>query len=154
MQPLALFLLKAGFLGVLWLFVLATVLVVRRDMVSRPGTVGRPAAVTQPVQPRRKEQRSGARHLVVTQGALAGTRITLTGAPVTIGRADDSTLVLSDDYVSNRHARLVPADGAWLVEDMGSTNGTYLDRQKVSGPTPVPLGVPIRVGKTVLELRR
>lgn len=154
MQPLALFLLKAGFLAVLWIFVLATVLVVRRDMVSRPAKAGRSVPVAAPAAPRRKEQRGSARHLVVTQGALTGTRITLTGAPVTIGRADDSTLVLSDDYVSNRHARLVPADGAWLVEDMGSTNGTYLDRQKVTGPTPVPLGVPIRVGKTVLELRR
>jgi pSer/pThr/pTyr-binding forkhead associated (FHA) protein len=62
--------------------------------------------------------------------------------------------VLSDDYASTRHARLFPQDGQWLVEDLGSTNGTYLDRQKVTGPTPVPVGVPIRIGKTVLELRR
>jgi pSer/pThr/pTyr-binding forkhead associated (FHA) protein len=41
----------------------------------------------------------------------------------------------------------------WYVEDLGSTNGTYLDRAKVSGPTRVPLGVPIRIGKTVIELR-
>jgi pSer/pThr/pTyr-binding forkhead associated (FHA) protein len=73
---------------------------------------------------------------------------------VTIGRGNDSTLVITDDYASTRHARLFPRDGQWLVEDLGSTNGTYLDRVRVSGPTPVPTGVPIRIGKTVLELRR
>ena len=66
----------------------------------------------------------------------------------------DHTLVLNDDYASSRHARIFPQDGQWIVEDLGSTNGTYLDRQKVTRPTPVPLGVPIRIGKTVLELRR
>ena len=92
--------------------------------------------------------------LVVTEGALAGTTIGLGQDPITLGRADDSTLVLTDDYASSRHARLVPGDGAWLVEDLGSTNGTYLGDAKVVRPTPVPLARPIRIGKTVLELRR
>jgi pSer/pThr/pTyr-binding forkhead associated (FHA) protein len=70
-----------------------------------------------------------------------------------MGRAENSTLVLSDDYASTRHARLVARNGDWFVEDLGSTNGTYLDRAKVSGPTPVPLGVPIRIDRTALELR-
>ena len=78
----------------------------------------------------------------------------LSESPITIGRANDTTLVLSDDYASSRHARLFPQDGQWLVEDLGSTNGTYLDRSKVTRPTPVPSGVPIRIGKTVLELRK
>ena len=62
--------------------------------------------------------------------------------------------LLNDDYASTHHARIFPQDGQWIVEDLGSTNGTYLDRQKVIRPTPVPVGVPIRIGKTVLELRR
>jgi pSer/pThr/pTyr-binding forkhead associated (FHA) protein len=62
--------------------------------------------------------------------------------------------VIDDDYASSRHAQLLPRDGTWYVEDLGSTNGTYLDRQKVSAPMPAPLGVPIRVGKTVVELRK
>ena len=80
--------------------------------------------------------------------------MSLGDSPVTLGRADDSTLVLTDDYASSRHARLLPGDDAWLVEDLGSTNGTYLGSSKVTRPTPVPLGQPIRIGKTVLELRR
>jgi pSer/pThr/pTyr-binding forkhead associated (FHA) protein len=73
--------------------------------------------------------------------------------PVLIGRADDSTLVLSDDYASTRHARISPRGSDWYVEDLGSTNGTYLDRAKVTTAVRVPLGTPVRVGKTVIELR-
>jgi pSer/pThr/pTyr-binding forkhead associated (FHA) protein len=98
--------------------------------------------------------RASPQQLLVTAGSLAGTSLGLSDQQITIGRADDATLVLSDDYASTRHARLFPQDGQWLVEDLGSTNGTYLDRQKVTQPTPVPIGVPIRIGKTVLELRK
>ena len=80
-------------------------------------------------------------------------RISLDSRPILIGRADDSTLVLDDDYASTRHARIAQQGDDWYVEDLGSTNGTYLDRAKVTGPTRVPLGVPVRIGKTVIELR-
>lgn len=92
--------------------------------------------------------------MVVLEGSLKGTEISLAGAPITIGRASDSTLVLNDDYASNRHARLYPHEGVWVVEDLGSTNGTYLDRMRLTAPTVVSPGTPIRVGKTVFELRR
>jgi hypothetical protein len=155
MQDLILVLIRIGFLALLWLFVLAAVRVIRTDL-----SAGRPVPAVVRGQPEpsrqqvRQHKRSQARKLVVTEGALRGTNITLGEAPVTLGRADGSTLVLTDDYASNHHARLMPSDGRWMVEDMGSTNGTYLDRAKVTGPTPVPLGVPIRIGKTALELRR
>ena len=87
-------------------------------------------------------------HLLVTEGGLTGTRIGLTGAPVLIGRANDSTLVLDDDYASTRHARISLQDGMWVVEDLGSTNGTYLGQRKLDGPTPMEIGVPLRIGKT------
>ncbi len=155
MQDLILVLIRIGFLALLWLFVLAAVRVIRTDL-----SAGRPVPAVVRGQPEpsrqqvRQHKRSQARKLVVTEGVLRGTNITLGEAPVTLGRADGSTLVLTDDYASNHHARLMPSDGRWMVEDMGSTNGTYLDRAKVTGPTPVPLGVPIRIGKTALELRR
>lgn len=151
MQGLVLQLTRAGFLALLWLFVLAALRVVRSDLYAVSGLR---AALPQ----RRgggQARRGGraARQLIVTHGALAGTRISLDGRPILIGRADDSTLVLDDDYASTRHARLSFSGGDWLVEDLGSTNGTYLDRAKVTGPTRVPPGVPIRIGKTVIELR-
>jgi len=153
-----LFLLRAIMLVLLWGFVVAAIVAVRHDVFgTRPARA--PAAPKQkssaPRPPRAaKPDRSAARKLVVVDGPIAGTTIPLTAEPITIGRADDSTVVLTDDYVSTRHARLVPGEGQWLVEDLGSTNGTYLDRQRVTSPTPVPLGVPIRVGKTVMELRK
>jgi hypothetical protein len=148
---------RFGFLVLLWVFVFAVVGVIRRDLFGtrQSRLVAAPRGVNLPAsgRPAKVKRGKSARTMVVTEGALAGTRITLGDAPITIGRADDSTLVLNDDYASTRHARLVPRTGQWLVEDMGSTNGTYLDRAKVTGPTPVPLGVPIRIGRTVLELR-
>ena len=144
---------KYGLLALLWIFVLAAVRTIGTDLFG----ASRPAGVATAAPGRAvpsKRGRSAARKLVVTEGALAGTTITLTDAAVTLGRANDSTLVLTDDYASTRHARLTPGDGAWLVEDLGSTNGTYLGTEKVSRPMPVALGQPIRIGKTVLELRR
>jgi pSer/pThr/pTyr-binding forkhead associated (FHA) protein len=112
--------------------------------------------VTGPIGPPKPARHSRAtpRILLVTAGNLAGTTISLGEQQITIGRAADATLVLTDDYASTRHARLFPQNGTWVVEDLGSTNGTYLDREKVTQPTPVPVGVPIRIGKTVLELRK
>jgi pSer/pThr/pTyr-binding forkhead associated (FHA) protein len=161
MNQLTLTVIRLAFLAVLWLFVIAAVGVVRTDMFGQAGTPRkrqarqRQQAAKPPRQPRPgRSQRGMPSQLIVTGGALAGTTVGLADQQITIGRANDATLVLSDDYASSRHARLYPQDGQWVVEDLGSTNGTYLDRQKVSRPTPVPLGVPIRIGKTVLELRR
>jgi pSer/pThr/pTyr-binding forkhead associated (FHA) protein len=143
---------RAGFLALLWLFVLAALRVVRSDLYSASGMrVSMPGTKAGGRQRRRRNK--SPRQLVVTHGALAGTRISLDGRPIMIGRADDSTLVLDDDYASTHHARLSFRGTDWYVEDLNSTNGTYLDRAKVTGPTKVPLGVPIRIGKTVIELR-
>ncbi len=90
----------------------------------------------------------------MTEGSLRGTTLTLGQAPVLIGRAPECTLVLDDDYASARHARLFPQDGSWLAEDLGSTNGTFLGGTRLTEPTRVEAGVPVRVGRTVLELRR
>jgi pSer/pThr/pTyr-binding forkhead associated (FHA) protein len=102
-----------------------------------------------------RPRRGAPTRLFVTAGSLAGTSVALGTQQITLGRAHDSTIVLDDDFASSRHARLYPdSSGSWVVEDLGSTNGTYLDRTKISSPTPVPAGVPIRIGKTVLELRK
>jgi pSer/pThr/pTyr-binding forkhead associated (FHA) protein len=161
MSELSLTIIRVAFLAVLWLFVIAAIGVVRTDLLGGPSTSSRRSRghQTQNLRPPRqaRPQRAGRgspRFLVVTAGALKGTSLDLAQQQITLGRANDATLVLNDDYASSRHARIFPQDGQWIVEDLGSTNGTYLDRQKVTRPTPVPLGVPIRIGKTVLELRR
>ncbi|WP_158879805.1 FHA domain-containing protein FhaB/FipA [Amycolatopsis anabasis] len=153
MPELVVQLTRVGFLILLWLFVLAALRVVRSDLYAASGLR---VAVPSFRRNKEKKARGGGktpRQLIVTHGALAGTRIALDGRPIMIGRADDSTLVLDDDYASTRHARLSLRGTDWYVEDLGSTNGTYLDRAKVTAPLRVPLGVPIRIGKTVIELR-
>jgi pSer/pThr/pTyr-binding forkhead associated (FHA) protein len=163
MNALTLTLIRVAFLAVLWLFVIAAIGVVRTDLFGtaaakiRRGRNRAPQLQPQrpPRQPKQsKPGRGTPRFLVVTEGGLSGVSIDLADQQITLGRANDATLVLNDDYASSRHARIFPQDGQWIVEDLGSTNGTYLDRQKVTRPTPVPIGVPIRIGKTVLELRR
>src|SRR5215475_8266323 len=163
MNALTLTLIRLAFLAILWLFVIAAVGVVRTDLFGpslsarqqRRQRRAQQQRVKAPRPPRpAKAGRGAPQRLLVTAGALAGTSIGLADQQITIGRANDATLVLNDDYASSRHARLFPQDGQWIVEDLGSTNGTYLDRQKVTQPTPVSPGVPIRIGKTVLELRR
>jgi Inner membrane component of T3SS, cytoplasmic domain len=171
MSDFTLTLIKLAFLAVLWLFVIAAVGVIRADLFGskaatkaatraaqppRPPKAGRPQAAPPPAPRHRGAPTGGGApsKLVVVQGERAGTIIDLTGVPITIGRANDATLVVTDDYASSRHARLYAQDGQWIVEDLGSTNGTYLGRTKVTRPMPVPPGVPVRIGKTVIELRK
>ena len=165
MNALTLTLIRVAFLAVLWLFVIAAIGVVRTDLFGTATAKvrkNRQQQAVPPQQPRKaasppkpaKPGRGTPRFLVVTEGGLAGVSVDLADQQITMGRANDATLVLNDDYASNHHARIFPQDGQWLVEDLGATNGTYLDRQKVVRPTPVPVGVPIRIGKTALELRR
>nr|MCF0100979.1 FHA domain-containing protein FhaB [Streptomyces sp. MH191] len=173
MSELTLTVMRLGFLAVLWLFVIVAVQVIRSDLfgtrVTQRGS--RREAGRQPQQaqrqaaappPQRQQPSGGGRQrrgaptkLVVSEGTLTGTTVALQGQTITLGRAHDSTIVLDDDYASSRHARIYPdRDGQWIVEDLGSTNGTYLDRTRLTTPTPIPLGAPIRIGKTVIELRK
>jgi pSer/pThr/pTyr-binding forkhead associated (FHA) protein len=168
MSELTLTLLRLGFLALLWLLVLSILAVLRRDLFGtrvvrrapRPAGAPAPVAAPQPTAPvagrrgRGQDQPRGPRTLVVTDGSLRGTTLTLGQAPVLIGRAPECTLVLDDDFASGRHARLFPQDGSWIVEDLGSTNGTFLGGVRLTDPTRVEPGVPVRVGRTVLELRR
>lgn len=159
MPALVLQLTRVGFLLLLCLFVWAAIRVIRSDLRTAAGTAIRTSAR----DARRAAKQAGRQpvgaaplppaSLVVTAGALAGTRLRLGDAPILIGRAEDSTLVLDDDYASTRHARLTREGGTVYLEDLGSTNGTYLDRQRISAPTAVGTGVPIRIGRTVIELR-
>jgi len=170
MSELTLTVMRLGFLAVLWLFVIVAVQVIRSDLFgtrvtqrgSRRESGRSQQAARQAAPPQQRQQAAGGRQrrnaptkLVVTEGTLTGTTVALQGQTITLGRAHDSTIVLDDDYASSRHARIYPdRDGQWIVEDLGSTNGTYLDRTRLTTPTPIPLGAPIRIGKTVIELRK
>ena len=124
----------------------------------RLGSPGRsaepaPASPAPAPAPSRKSRKAPRKVAVVEGEQLRGKSFDL-DSELTIGRTDRCRIVLDDPYVSSVHARIYSEGDTCLVEDLGSTNGTYLDRQKVTAPTPVPVGVPIRVGKTTLELRK
>ena len=168
MSEFAITLMRFGFLAALWLGVFAIVLVLRRDLAApkeaRPQSASRsapglptPSAPAVPPQPKQRgatRRSTTPRKLAVVEGELAGTVVPLGASPITVGRAADSTLVLQDDYSSSRHARFFPSDGQWIVEDLGSTNGTWIDRHRITGPTVLRVGAKVRVGRTTLQLQR
>lgn len=164
MTEFALTLLRLAFLGALWLFVIITVVALRRDLLqprearpasNRPVKPPKPAKPAKPPKPRKakKSDRVGP-SLVIVDGPLTNTVIPLGTAQITIGRAPESTIVIDDDYASSRHARIYPSDGGWIVEDLGSTNGTWIERTRITQPTALTPGTPLRVGRTTLQLQK
>lgn len=173
MSELTLLLLRIGFLILLWAFVFAIVYALRSDLFGQkvrrmpasaqptprtpptPQPVAAPAATpASPPPPPVEDSGPPARRLVITSGAKEGIELELEGDQLTIGRSSDSGLVIRDDYTSTHHARLMLWDGRWMVQDLDSTNGTFLDGKRVSIPTHVPVGTPVSIGTTTFELRR
>lgn len=158
MPELTLTIIKLGFLALLWLFVLTSVSVIKSDMfgervdsrsASRRTATSR-AKATKPA----KRRRGAPTKLVVTEGADEGASQPLGEQPILLGRGGDVTIRLDDDYVSTRHARFVPNGSDWYVEDLGSTNGTYIGTRRITTPLVVAIGVQVRLGKTIVELKK
>lgn len=93
----------------------------------------------------------GARLVVVAPASLVGHSFALSGE-TTIGRGAGCGVSIDDAHISKLHARLTPRDGDWLVEDLGSTNGTIVDGERIARPTPIVRGGRITIGEIVLEL--
>lgn len=165
MSELTFTLLRLGYLVLLWVFVLSAVAVLRRDLAGprtgrkrrrkpEPAMAGGPPPGPAPAPMVSGGGRGGGpTRLVVTAGPLTGTTIPLTQSGILIGRAPSCTLVLDDDYSSSRHARIYPQGNQWFVEDLGSTNGTYMNDQRIQGVVPLPPGVGVQIGQSVVELQ-
>ena len=171
MSDLTLLVLRVAFLALLWVFVFAVVYALRSDLFG--GRVRRlpqeaaqaapaPATVPPAVQslPSPPTPGSGAfvphgpaTTLVITSGGKAGLEIPLGSEPLMIGRASDAGLQIRDDYTSTHHARLLLWGSDWVVQDLDSTNGTFVDGRRIDTPTQVPIGTPVKVGATTFELR-
>ena len=158
MPPIFLLLVKVAFLVILYLFVARAVRAVTLDVfgprASRRRPRNRPSAPTRPVPrtgPGRPARRLPKELVVSDEG---GRRTVPLKDSLTVGRAATCDVVVSDTYVSNVHARIFQRDGGWWLEDLGSTNGTYMNRTRVSSPTAIGPGDEVRLGKATLELRR
>lgn len=165
MSEVAVIALRLGLLAALWVLIIAVVASMGRDLMvgkthkRRRQSKGSQAVEVAPEETPAPAENSGsptralASQLVVTEGPLQGSVIELNGAPLLLGRATEADLVLEDDYVSGRHARLFPQGTRWFLEDLGSTNGTYVNGAQLSRTVVVEPGTPIRIGKTVVELK-
>ena len=155
MSELTLFLIKISYLAILWIFVLSAISVVRSDMFGARMPQGNRDAAPKPRrQPKQKTRRGSPTHVLVVDGANKGERADLSAAPILIGRGNDAAIRLDDDYVSTRHARIASSGDQWFVEDLGSTNGTYIGSVRINQPTAIAVGTRVRIGKTILELRK
>ena len=160
---------RFAFFIILWLFVFGVAGVLKRDIFGAkkgprksqrgskssrgraptPTPAPAPSAPAPAPTPPRPQAHPGS--VRVTAGPLAGTLVALSGAPVTFGRAPDNTIVISDDFASSHHARIVAANGSWVLEDLGSTNGTIVDGSRMNSPISLRIGTQITIGHTTLE---
>jgi hypothetical protein len=181
-SELVLLLLRIGFLLLLWFFVFGVVYSLRADLfgvrarklpaeaaaatpapapaaaVSTPATTPASGIAAKAPAPAAKTgapaTATSAARIVITSGPKAGLEIPLGSEPMTIGRSSESGLVIRDDYTSSHHARLMLRGGTWTVQDLDSTNGTYLDGKRLTGgPAAIGIGIPVKVGATTFELR-
>ena len=156
MPELVLDLLKFVFLFLLYIFVFRAVRAVYLEL--RPADARRPARqrspAPAPARPPSRKQKKAPTKATVVEGSQNKGRTFQLGNEILIGRGEKCQLVLDDTYVSQMHARIFPKGDAVMIEDLGSTNGTYLNRQRITAATEVQRGDRVKIGKTVLEMRK
>ena len=173
MSELALFIVRAGLLLVLWLFILSIIAIIRADLfsarvLSRVVEKNLPESVSSPTTGLTNVSDFSAAPgsatvvstmnavqttLVVIDGPLLGLELVLDRKEIRIGRAPNSDFVIEDDYVSSQHARILRNDDGWQIQDLNSTNGTYVDGQRIGAPVNIAADMQVRIGKTIFELR-
>lgn len=147
--------LKLALLLALYVFLARAVRAIVDDLSGRSRAVAPPRVAVAPAEADRgRRSRRVPRELVVHAPDGEPRVVPLAGRGVVLGRAGAATLVLSDVYVSDEHAEVLPDGGGWSVRDLGSTNGTFLNEARVTRPTPLAAGDQLRVGKTRIEVRR
>lgn len=156
MSAIAVTLLKVLFLALLWAFILTCAGVIRTDLFGRKvpaSDLPRDLDESRGKKKRRRIKRGSPRRLSIIAGPQQGISAELADGQVQIGRSADCQIILDDDYVSTRHARvLADSSGGWYVEDLGSTNGTYVNGQRITVPTTITLADTVRIGRTQLKL--
>lgn len=176
MSPLTLIIIRIAFLALLWIFIFIVLYSLRSDMFGPRLTRLQQVAVQS--ERSRSSERStsssdapttitdrasssltqapeaAAKRIVITSGPKSGLELDLPETGLSIGRSSGAGLQIKDDYTSGNHAKIVRWRDQWMVQDQGSTNGTFVDGRRVTEATPVRIGSSIRIGTTTFELRR
>ena len=153
MSPFVLSVLKYVFLALIYFFVFRAIRAVATDVRGTPKRDSKTKPVRVAKGPRKGKTKAPTSVVVKSEdGRKLGSHAL--DSTLQLGRADACHVRLDDRYASQFHARLYEKNGGWFLEDLGSTNGTYLNRQRVSGSAEVHAGDQIRIGRTTLELRR
>lgn len=164
MSELALLLVRIGFVAVLWIFIFSLLSVIRADIYGRRviRTVAQQSGSsvtnvdtgdTPEIATESEVESGGPSHLYVITGVSAGSRIPLDKRELFIGRAPSCELIVTDEFASSQHAKVVHIGGDWVIQDLDSTNGTYVDGVRIQTPEVLRMNIPVRVGKTTFELR-
>jgi hypothetical protein len=150
--PFALSALKYGLFALLFLFIWRSMRwVVRGLTVEQTGASGaRGSSRSTAAAPSGPSPVT----LIVHPPGGARTRTLRIDASTVVGRAPECELRLDDTYLSQQHARIFGKNSTWYVEDLGSTNGTFVNEQKLGAPAMIQPGDKVRVGTTVLEVKR
>lgn len=152
--------LKLCLLALLYLFFLRVLRAVWTE-VNPPRAAAEAVAVAPRKAAKQKPQKTKSRRrapavptrlVLVEPAARAGAEYAL-GPELTLGRAAGCSIVLDEQYVSQVHARIFLRDGSVFAEDLGSTNGTWVNGSRAVGQMPARLGDRIQVGNVVLEVR-
>lgn len=153
MNELTVTVLRLGLLVLLWGFVFSIISVLRTDLY---GTKVLPRGGNRSRNQSRapKSLKRGPTHVAVIEGGLKGTTLPLSDAGLLIGRNPECSLVLGDDFASGRHARIYRRDDGWYADDLGSTNGTFVGQERIGEAYKLDVGTRLRIGQTVLELRK
>lgn len=171
MPPIVFTLLQGLFLLLLYIFVARAVRAIIRDVSATPSAQPAPAAQRRAAAPRPQQtskqareskgnqrqdrpKRIAPRELVVHSPDGRPRVLPLDGSEITFGRGDQVSVALGDPYTSDRHARVYNDGRRWLVADLGSTNGTFVNQVKVTEPTPIAAGDQLGIGRTVVEVRK
>ena len=147
--------LKLCLLALIYLFFVAVLYSVTRQLRTTEPSSDLTLITARPVPPENKGRRTRRRErgqFVVIEGPRKGEHFAI-GDEMTIGRAAGCHITIDDTFVSQLHARVFHRDGAVMVEDLGSTNGTAVNDRRITTAVALAKGDRVRVGDTVLELR-
>ena len=147
MPDIVLVLLKYAFLAILYIFIMRAVKAVYVELTP-PAT-----ATAAPGRQAPRKTKKVPRKAALVEGPRKGKTFDL-GEELIIGRGDKCQITLDDSYVSQVHARIFAKGESFVLEDLGSTNGTYLNRRRITAPVELQRGDQVKIGKTVMELRK